>query len=107
MSKFYSLTLHRYKASHELIKHLNPIRHTQICEKKKESHVQNIDGKIRKNHNLCESKTSNLEDFDGKAKEKESKHGKRILIKRSTYNRIVVQYLKHRVDYHLIIHENF
>ncbi len=39
MSKFYNLTLHKYKFSHKLIKHLNPTRHTQICEKKEVSHV--------------------------------------------------------------------
>jgi hypothetical protein len=108
MSKFYNLTIHKYKSSHKLIKHLNPTKHIQICEKINKSHVQKINGGIRKNHNHCGSKTSNLEDFDGKSKEKESKHGRRILIRRrSTYNRIVVQYLEHIVDYHLIIHEIF
>jgi hypothetical protein len=51
-----------------------------------------INGRTKKkNHNLCGAKTSNLEDLDGKANEKESKYGRRRL-KRKRYNRIVVQY---------------
>ncbi len=52
-------------------------------------------------------KSIKLEDLNGRANEKELEYGKRILRIRSTYNRIVVQYLEHRADYHLIIHEDF
>jgi hypothetical protein len=47
------------------------------------------------------SEKSNLEDFDGKTKEKKSKYARRRLKKRR-YNRIVVQYLEHRANYHSI-----
>jgi hypothetical protein len=40
-----------------------------------------------------------LEDLDGRVKEKESKYGRRILRRRSTYNKTMVQYSKYRVDY--------
>jgi hypothetical protein len=55
--------------------------------KKKKPHVE--DQWQNKNHNLCGAKTTNLEDLDGKAKEKESKYGRRRL-RRRRYNRIMV-----------------
>jgi hypothetical protein len=56
MNKFYNLTIHKYKSSHELIKHLNPTKHIQICEKINKSHVQKINGGIRRTTIIADQK---------------------------------------------------